>query len=185
MSREEKVSQRDLFDKQMKEFEQFVENMKESLGIPTFPDMKSGALQWYDQRWITTKFIISVEGIKEFFDKLLDDKFVTTKCRSCGELYFPPQKDCPKCRKSDMEWVELSREGTLLTFTQINVKPYSFSHYDDYVVGIVRLPEGINVTAWVRTDDPSKLKIGMKMKLEIVRRDPEKYVTYEWVPIEQ
>ncbi len=184
MSREEKKTQKDMFDEQMKQFELFVENMKESIGLPTFPDMKTGVLQWYDQRWITTRFIISVEGIKEFFDKLLDGKFVTTKCRKCGELYFPPQKDCPKCMASDMEWVELSREGILLTFTQINVKPYSFAHYDDYIVGIVRLPEGVNVTAWVRADDPSKLKIGSKMRLEIVKRDPEKYVTYEWVPIE-
>lgn len=183
MSREEKT-QKDMFDEQMREFESFVENMKDSVGIPTFPDMKTGSLQWYDQRWITTRFIISVEGIKEFFDKLLDDKFVTTKCGVCGEIYFPPQKDCPRCRSSNMEWIELSREGVLVTYTQINVKPYSFAHYRDYIVGIVRLPEGINITAWIRADDPGRLKIGGRMRLEIVRREPEGYITYEWVSLD-
>jgi len=105
-------------------------------------------------------------------------------CKKCGTIYFPPQLDCPKCRSSDMEWIELSGEGELLTFTQINVKPYSFSHYPDYIVGIARLKEGINVTAWVAESDPKKLKPGVKVKLQVTKRQPENYLTYEIVPIE-
>jgi len=183
MSREEKKTLKEMYDSQMKQFFEFVESMKKSLGVPMFPDMKSGKALYFDQREITLRFIISVENIKEFFNGLAEGKLLGTKCKDCNQLYFPPQKDCPRCRSSNMEWVELSKEGELLTFTQINVKPYSFSHYDDYIVGIVRLPEGINVTAWIRENDPKKLKPGMKMRLEIVKREPENYYTYEWVPV--
>ncbi len=183
MSKEEKKTMKEMYDSQMKQFFEFVESMKKSLGVPMFPDMKTGRAQYLDQREITLKFVISIENIKDFFNALADGKLLATKCENCNEIYFPPQRDCPKCKASGLGWIELSREGELITFTQINVKPYSFSHYDDYIVGIVRLPEGVNVTAWVREKDPRKLKPGMKMRLEIVKREPENYYTYEWVPV--
>ena len=183
MSGKEKT-QKELTDEQMKQFYDFVESMKKSMGIPVTPDMKTGVALWVDQREIKLRFLISTEKTKQFFNALADGKILATKCRRCGTIYFPPQPDCPKCKESDMEWIELSKEGKLLTYTQINVKPYSFSHYDDYIVGIGELPEGVKITAWIREKDPTKLRVGMKIKLEVVKRQPENYYIYEWVPIE-
>jgi uncharacterized OB-fold protein len=97
---------------------------------------------------------------------------------------FPPQVDCPDAPGSEVEWVEMPVDGELLTWTVINVKPYTFSHYDDYVVGIARMANGVNVLAWVRCRDPSRLKPGMKVKLVVVKREPEGYLTYELEPVE-
>jgi uncharacterized OB-fold protein len=44
----------------------------------------------------------------------------------CGGKYFPPQVDCPRCKRSDVGWREVSAEGELITWTVINVKPTSF-----------------------------------------------------------
>lgn len=180
----EKKTQKELTDEEMKKFMDFVESIKKSMGLPMVPDMKTGVALWVDQREICQRFLLSIEKTKPFFNALPEGKVLATRCKKCGTVYFPPQVDCPKCKESEMEWIELSKEGTLLTFTQINVKPYSFSHYDDYIVGIGRLPEGVNVTAWIREKDPKKLKVGMKVKLEVVKREPEGYYTYEWVPAE-
>jgi len=180
----EKKTQKELTDEEMKKFMSFVESMKKSMGLPMVPDMKTGVALWIDQRELNLRFVLGVERLKPFFNGLIEGKILGTKCAKCGEIYFPPQVDCPKCKDSKVEWIELSREGTLLTFTQINVKPYSFSHYNDYIVGIGRLPEGVNITAWVRENDPKRLKVGMKVKLEVVKRMPENYYVYEWVPIE-
>jgi hypothetical protein len=180
----EKKTQKELMEEQLKQFYSFVESMKKSMGLPMVPDMKTGKALWIDQRSLGIRYIISVDKVRDFFNGLADGKLMATKCRDCGEIYFPPQTDCFKCRKSDIEWIELSKEGTLLTYTQINIKPYSFSHYDDYIVGIGRLPEGVNVTAWVREKDPKRLRIGMRLRLEIVKREPEDYYVYEWVPVE-
>ncbi len=177
-------SQKEMMEEALKQLHMFVESIKKSTGLPIVPDQKSGAALWYDQRQITNKYLISVDRIRPFYDGLMDGKLMATKCKHCGQLYFPPQVDCPKCRKSDMEWVELSREGELITFTVINIKPASFAHYPDYTVGIARLKEGINITAWVRETDPKKLRIGMKVRVEVVKREPEGYLTYEIVPAE-
>ena len=84
-----------------------------------------------------------------------------------------------------MKLVIISSRGKLLTYTVINAKPYSFSHYDDYIVGVAELENGVRVTAWIREKDPKKLRVGMDVELEIVKREPENYLTYEIVPITQ
>ncbi len=53
-----------------------------------------------------------------------------------------------------------------------------------YAVGVARLSNGVQVLAWVRETDPSKLRVGMKVRLEVVKREPEGYLTYELVPVE-
>ena len=177
-------TQKEMMDEATRQFLSFIESIKKSTGLPIVPDQKTGAALWFDQREITPRYLISVDRIRKFYDGLMDGKLLATKCKSCGQLYFPPQVDCPKCRGSDVEWIELSKEGELLTYTIIYIKPTSFAHYPDYTVGIARLKEGINVTAWVRETDPSKLRVGMKVKVEIVKREPEGYLTYELVPAE-
>jgi len=72
------------------------------------------------------------------------------------------------CRSASMEWLELAGTGELITYTVINVKPQSFSHYPDYAVGIAKMPQGVNVLAWIDGDIKS-LKAGMKVKLEVKR----------------
>ncbi|MEB3755432.1 MAG: Zn-ribbon domain-containing OB-fold protein, partial [Desulfurococcales archaeon] len=147
---------------------------------------KSGAQLWYDQRELTLKFLISVEKIKKFFHEgLAQGKLLATQCKKCGRIYFPPQVDCPHCKTSEMEWIELPKEGELVTYTIITTRPYSFGHYPDYTVGVVKLKNGVQITAWIRETDPKKLRVGMPVKLEIVKREPEGYYTYEFVPIKE
>jgi len=178
------LSQREEIEAFLRQVESFVEEMKRSLGLPLVFDQKTGAAMWFDQRELRLRFTISVERIRRFFDALSEGKILATRCKKSGTIYFPPQVDCPEAPDSEVEWVELPREGELLTFTVINVKPMSFSHYQDYVVGIGRLPNGVNVLAWVR-GDPRRLRRGMKVRLEVVKRQPENYYTYEWVPVEE
>ncbi|KUO89189.1 MAG: 3-hydroxybutyryl-CoA epimerase [Vulcanisaeta sp. MG_3] len=153
-------------------------------GMPIAPDEKGQYSLWYDVRELRIRFSISVERIKRFFEGLREGKIYATRCRRCGRYYFLPQADCPYCRVSDMDWVEVGGEGELLTYTVINTKPLTFSHYPDYVVAIARMKEGFNVLAWLRIDDPRKIRVSMRVRLQITRREPEGYLTYEFVPIE-
>ncbi|MCE4619675.1 MAG: Zn-ribbon domain-containing OB-fold protein [Desulfurococcales archaeon] len=176
-------TQREQADLFLAQVEQFANTMKESVGIPVVMDQKTGVRMWWDQREIKLKFLISIEKTFKFFEALAEGKLLATKCKKSGKIYFPPQVDCPDDPSDEAEWVELPKEGELLTWTVIYTKPYSFGHYPDYTVGIARLTNGVQVLAWVRETDPSKLKAGMPVKIEIVRRQPENYLTYEIVPV--
>ncbi|BAA79914.2 conserved hypothetical protein [Aeropyrum pernix K1] len=178
------MSQKRLMDEFMSQVEAFAEEMKRSMGLPILLDQKTGVAMWFDQRELRIRFAISIEKIRRFFEGLTEGKILATKCVKTGKIYFPPQVDCPDAPDSEVEWVEIPREGVLLTYTVINTKPYTFSHYPDYVVGIGKVAEGLNILAWVR-GDPRKLRRGMKVRLEVVKREPEGYLTYEWVPVEE
>jgi uncharacterized OB-fold protein len=150
-------------------------------GLPVYRDPRSGALLWVDVRELRLRFTLSVNKLEKFVEGLKQGKLMYTQCKRCGVKYFPPQVDCPKCRTSDMEWRETSPEGELITWTVIYVKPASFSHHGDYVVGIVKMPDGFNIMAWIDAD-PKALKPGMKMRLVVDRRPDENYVTYWFKP---
>lgn len=147
-------------------------------GIPIIREQKTNNPLWIDVRELTQRFMIPVGRISKFFEYLNKGKIIGTKCPKCGTLFFPPQDDCTKCKISGLNIVELSGEGELLTYTMITVKPLSFFHYPDYIVGIARLKEGINVLAWIN-EDLKDVKVGMKVKLHVVKREPEGYITYE------
>ncbi len=178
------MSQKEMADAFMKQVEEFANMMKQSMGLPLIFDQKTGHALWFDQRELKLRFIISVERIKKFFEALSEGKVLATRCKDTGKIYFPPQVDCPDSPGSEVEWVELPREGELLAYTVIYTKPYTFSHYNDYTVGVARLSNGVQILAWVRESDPKKLRVGMKVRLEVVKREPEGYLTYELVPAE-
>jgi len=161
--------------------EAVMKNVQE-FGFPVLQDEKSGALQWVDLRELRLRYFISVENIKPFYEGLREGKLMASKCKKCGRLFFPPQKDCPSCFTSEMDWVELKKEGVLETLTVIFVKPPSFNHYDPYTVAIAKLDDGPRVLAWLK-GDPRQVRPGQRVKVEVSRRDKEGYIVYEIVPI--
>jgi uncharacterized OB-fold protein len=158
-----------------------LDSLIKATGLPVYSDLRSGALLWVDVRELRLRFTLSVNKLEKFVEGLKQGRLMYTQCKRCGVKYFPPQVDCPKCRTSEMEWRVTSPEGELITWTVIYVKPASFSHHGDYVVGIVKMPDGFNVTAWIDAD-PKALKPGMKMRLIVDRRPGENYVTHWFKP---
>jgi uncharacterized OB-fold protein len=175
-------SQKEQFDEFLETLDKAVKEAKRAIKLPLIPDQKTGKILWISNRELKLRYVLSVENIKEFFEGLLQGRLLASKCKLCNSIYFPPQKYCNKCKSSEMGWQELSNEGELLSFTKISVKPYSFSHLEDYIIGIARLKEGINVLAWIDEKDISKLKRGMKVKLKVIERSEEGYLTYGFIP---
>ncbi len=124
---------------------------------------------------------IPISKTQKFWEKLEEGKVFTTRCKDCGKIYFPPSGDCVDCLTSDMEWVELSGEAVLVTFTQVAVRPQTFSDYEPYIVAVGKLKEGVNVLAWLTGIKLEDVKIGMKMRL-IGKVSREGRGTYEFIP---
>lgn len=56
--------------------------------------------------------------IYPFYDHLREGKFTTTKCKNCGYVAWPPRVLCPECYSEDLEWIELPKQGKVLTFSE-------------------------------------------------------------------
>ncbi|MEM4402644.1 MAG: hypothetical protein QW376_09240, partial [Candidatus Caldarchaeum sp.] len=93
-----------------------VEQITRSEGLPVVPDEKSGDPLWIDVRELRLKYLLPIARIKRFFDGLREGKVYATRCPLKNVYYFPPQADCPACMDDNLEWVELSGKGQLLTY---------------------------------------------------------------------
>jgi uncharacterized OB-fold protein len=152
-------------------------------GLPLVEEKKTKLPLYISVRELPLRFQFGTSKIQKFFEGLKEGKIYMTQCKKCGEKFFPPQADCPKCIESNMDWIQLNGEGELLTCTMIVVKPSTYTHYNNYIVGIAEMKEGVKVLAWLKIDDPKKIKPKMKVRLKTAKREPEGFITYEFVPI--
>jgi uncharacterized OB-fold protein len=86
-----------------------------------------------------------------------------SRCRSCGQLFFPPVQICFECACEELEIVTLSKRGKLYTYT-ISQMPASKLNAP-FAIGWVDLPEGIRIFAPIKGWEERPIKIGMDMEL--------------------
>ena len=115
----------------------------------------------------------------KFYEGLKEGKVYATKCKDCQKVYFPPMVDCPECLTTGLDWVELSSDAEIETFTHVVVRPTTFQQYKPYTVAIGRLKEDVKVLAWLTGFKISEVKVGMKAKL-VARVTSEGNATYEF-----
>jgi len=103
--------------------------------------------------------------VDKFADYLHKGKLMGTKCKKCGEIYFPPRADCLKCMDDSFEWIEFSGKGTLNSFTTIHAAPKGFDDIAPYTIGIVDLLEGGRLLAWIGDIPKDEIKNDMPVKV--------------------
>ncbi len=91
-------------------------------------------------------------------------RLIGSRCERCGRIYYPPRRICPACKSREFEEMELSGRGRLVTFTVIRSPPKGYERYAPYVVGMVRLEEGVNVVSQVVDCPIEEVRIGMRLE---------------------
>lgn len=132
-------------------------------------------------RPLTLSQEIPISKTQKFWEGLKEGKIYGTKCVKCGTLYFPPVTDCSNCRSSEVEWVGLSSEAEIETYTHVVIRPGSFQHFKPYTVAIGKLKEGVKVLAWLTGVKLSEIRTGMKVKL-VAKIAEDGSPTYEFIP---
>ncbi len=117
-------------------------------------------------------------------------RYEAEKCNSCGKIFFPPRLVCNGCRGREFEKHVLSDKGTIETFTVIRVAPSGFSDQAPYAVGIVKLDDGVRLTAQIVDREIEKIAIGDRVRMEFrrVQQDGESGIIcygYKFVPVER
>ena len=141
----------------------------------TWPAIKS--------RSYTMEFEIPISKTQKFWDGIKEGVIYATRCRECGELYFPPVADCPKCGSSGMEWVKLDGRGEIEAFTHVIARPTSFQKHAPYTIVIGSLVDGVKVLAWLKDAEITEIEVGMKVRL-VVGTTLEDETTYWFVPLQ-
>jgi hypothetical protein len=86
---------------------------------------------------------------RPFYAALAEGRLVTTRCRACGHLTFPPKGVCPRCWGEEVTFEELAPTGVLRSFTEVWAAPAPFAPHAPYLLGIVDLDAGPRCAARV------------------------------------
>lgn len=122
-------------------------------------------------------------------------RLVGSRCGSCGVVAFPAQDGCPRCGTLGMARTELSRRGTLWTWTTqgfLPKEPYAGPEtevdFEPYLLGYVELPGEVRVESRLFDVTPETVRIGMELELVTFpfRTDPDGTVVlaYAFAPVE-
>ncbi len=106
----------------------------------------------------------AITKVNDFIDHLEKGKVMATRCKDCGMVFFPPRADCYRCLDSNMEWMEISGTGKLVTYSKLEYAPIGFG--DDLPYAIALLDYGdYKVFGRIGKNVPeNEITVGMAMK---------------------
>jgi uncharacterized OB-fold protein len=101
-------------------------------------------------------------------------KLIGSRCRECGNTFFPAEIICPVDIKEDtLEQIELDGNGQLISYTQVKRGLPGFD--SPYALAVIKLETGPGLIAQLEGWQEVELKRGMPMELVIgrIKRDPQ------------
>ncbi len=106
----------------------------------------------------------SITKTNDFISHLEDGKVMGTKCKDCGEVFFPPRADCYKCLADNIEWFEVSGAGKLTTYSKLEFAPVGFGEDLPYSIAVLDYGD-YKVFGRIASDVPEdEIEVGMEMK---------------------
>jgi enoyl-CoA hydratase len=119
-----------------------------------------------------------------------EPRLIGSRCRSCGTYSFPKSYSCPNpdCDVKDVEEVQLSGRGKLASYTIQRYNPplFKMEPFRPFAIGLVELPEGINVLGILTTTDNLKIGMALEMVVEGLYTEGEnEVVTWKFKPIQE
>lgn len=102
-------------------------------------------------------------------------RLLGSRCRACGEHFYPRRATCARCLSYDTEEVALGPRGTLHTWTYLHVPGFGEHRTSSagYAAGQVDLAEGPRVQA-VLEGGPGDFRIGMELELTLAQVTTDK-----------
>lgn len=118
--------------------------------------------------------------VSDFIEHLKAGKIMGTQCKKCNAIYFPPRAECVKCLapESEMEWIDYSGKGKLLSYTTIHAAPTGFEELAPYTIGVVDLDEGGRLLTIIEDapEDEKELKLDNDVRIITKPVDDNKWV---------
>jgi len=110
------------------------------------------------------------------------------RCRDCNAILYPPKPACPLCGSRNVERVELSKRGKLVTWAVEYVVPEGYRACAPIIVGLIELEGGGRILAPLTDVEPEELEAGMEVEAmlrKIVEDGDEGLIVYaiKFVPI--
>jgi uncharacterized OB-fold protein len=107
---------------------------------------------------------------------LAEGRLCVQRCRGCARHVFFPRVLCPHCSHRELDWVEVSGDGTVYATTVIRRRPEQGPPYN---LCLVDLAEGVRLTGRVEGMAPEDVAIGMAVRARITQEDGAPLVVFD------
>ncbi|QIG44368.1 benzoylsuccinyl-CoA thiolase [Nocardioides anomalus] len=123
-----------------------------------------------------------------------DPALLGSRCTTCASTYFPPVPAqgafCrnPACDGEELEAVELSRRGTVWSYTDARYQPpppylARTEPHEPFALAAVTLPEGVTVLGQVADGyGVADLRVGAEVELVVEPLD-DSLLVWRWKPV--
>lgn len=104
----------------------------------------------------------------------MNEKVYGARCKDCGREMYPAHARCPECGSENLEPLEITGEGKVLTYTDLYALPLDYEQR--YLrLAIVELDSGLRTTGHLLDDKP---KIGKRVKttIGVVRKSGDRKI---------
>lgn len=105
-------------------------------------------------------------SVDDFYRACADRRLIGVRCRKCKTALVPPRPFCPHCSATEMDNVEFSGKGRIVSYTVIHVAPPQFQSFTPYIVAIIQLVEGPHIPGMILHAKPEDAKIGQAVTVD-------------------
>jgi uncharacterized protein len=114
-----------------------------------------------------------------FWAAAREHRLVAQKSASCGTLVYPGLQICPTCWERDLEWTDVSTEGTIWSYVVYHRAFHpGFKEDLPYVVAIVENADGVRYTGRV-VGNRDDVTVGAKVRAVFADETPE-FTLVKW-----
>ena len=103
----------------------------------------------------------------EFWEAAKRKELVLQHCKDCDHYQFYPRPFCLECESTNLEWKQVSGDGTIYSMTEVQVK-ISPDFEPPYAVVLVELDEGPRMLGNIVDG-----KVGIGDRVKLMWRDRE------------
>ena len=116
-----------------------------------------------------------------FWEGTKQGKLMLPHCLECNKVHWYPRLICPYCHSMNLDWIEVSGEGTLHTFAVQHRAFGGWAKEVPYVTAFIDLKEGDRMMTVLRGVDatrPETIKIGSPVKVEFEQADEDTFIPF-------
>jgi uncharacterized OB-fold protein len=104
---------------------------------------------------------------KGYFDAIAEGRLVLKHCGKCAVHLHPRRIACPTCGSIALEWEAAAGDAAVYSFSTVYRAPVPEMEASvPYIVGIVRLEEGVHLFGRIFVEDGATLVIDAPARLE-------------------
>ncbi|KFG90942.1 Nucleic-acid-binding protein containing a zn-ribbon [Sphingobium herbicidovorans NBRC 16415] len=112
--------------------------------------------------------LVTDQWTEPYWSAAAAHRLVAPRCAECGKFRMPPTPFCPNCRSQRIDWVQLSGEGTVYSYSVVAVPIFpEMADSVPYITAVVELADagGVRLISNIVEAPLSSVHVGAPVRV--------------------